>query len=80
MKHGDLYKMQSVQAMAAESGMGSSAPMSRLAELVGETRAKGRAVHFLPPYRHDTQIQIMDLLGSHTGPNTMGIFFVGTQR
>lgn len=57
--------VQSVQAMAAESGMGSSAPMSRLAELVGETRAKGRAVHFLPPYRHDTQIQIMDLLGIH---------------
>ena len=55
--------VQSVKAMAAESGMGSSAPMSRLAELVGETRAKGRAVHFLPPYRPAPQSQSMALRG-----------------
>ena len=27
--------------------------------------ATDRTIHFLPPYRHDTKIQIMDLLGIH---------------
>ena len=55
----------SVVDMAAECGVGATAPMSRLAEMVGEAQKQGRKVHFLPPYRHDTQIQIMDLLGIH---------------
>ena len=36
--------------------------MARLAELVNEARKAGRKIHFLPPYRHDTQIALMDLL------------------
>ena len=55
----------SVGQMAAECGVEASAPMARLAELVGEAVRQGRRVHFLPPYRYDTQIQIMDLLGVH---------------
>lgn len=55
----------SVRQMAEECGVEASAPMSRLAELVGEVVRQGRQVHFLPPYRYDTQIQIMDLLGIH---------------
>ena len=55
----------SVVDMAAECGVGATAPMSRLAEMVGEALKQGRKVHFLPPYRYDTQIQIMDLLGIH---------------
>ena len=55
----------SVVDMAAECGVGATAPMSRLAEMVGEAQKQGRKVHFLPPYRHDTKIQIMDLLGIH---------------
>ena len=55
----------SVRQMAEECGVEASAPMSRLAELVGEAVRQGRQVHFLPPYRYDTQIQIMDLLGIH---------------
>lgn len=55
----------SVAEMAAETGVNETAPMAHLAEIVDNAIRQGRKVHFLPPYRHDTQIQIMDLLGIH---------------
>ena len=55
----------SIADMAAECGVANSAPMSKLKEIVDAAKQAGRKVHFLPPYRHDTQIQIMDLLGIH---------------
>ena len=39
--------------------------MSQLKAIVNGQSASGRQVHFLPPYRFDTKIQIMDLLGIH---------------
>lgn len=57
--------VHSVKAMAEESGMDKALPMAALADAVKEAQAKGRRIHFLPPYRHDIQIQIMDLLGIH---------------
>jgi len=57
--------VDSVAELAASAGVGASAPMDSLAGMVAEARQKGRTVHFLPPYRHDTMIQIMDLLGLH---------------
>lgn len=57
--------VHSVKAMAEESGMDKALPMASLAEALKEAQAKGRRIHFLPPYRHDIQIQIMDLLGIH---------------
>lgn len=51
----------SVAMMAEESGIAAVKPMSALAN---DVKGKGK-VHFLPPYRHDTMIQIMDLLGVH---------------
>ena len=39
----------SVAELAAEVGVGQWGPLSQLAAIV-----KGREVHFLPPYRHDT--------------------------
>ena len=50
----------SVADLAAEVGVTKTAPMKDLAKMV-----KGENIHFLPPYRHDTKIQIMDLLGIH---------------
>ena len=50
----------SVADLAAEVGVTKTAPMKDLAKMV-----KGGNIHFLPPYRHDTKIQIMDLLGIH---------------
>ena len=54
-----------VKDLAEQAGVANSAPMAKLKELVDEAVSKGRKVHFLPPYRHDTKIQIMDLLGIH---------------
>lgn len=57
--------VKSVSAMAEECGVGATAPMSSLADMVQKALKAGRQVHFLPPYRDDTQIQIMDLTGIH---------------
>lgn len=55
----------SVVQMAEECGVAATAPMAQLSNIVRQAISQGRKVHFLPPYRHDTQIQIMDLLGIH---------------
>ena len=46
-------------------GVANSAPMSELEVIVKDALAKCRKIHFLPPYRHDTMIQLMDLLSIH---------------
>jgi len=53
----------SVADLAAEVGVAKTAPMKALASHLSPV-APDR-IHFLPPYRHDTMIQIMDLLGIH---------------
>lgn len=50
----------SVADLAEEVGITKTAPMSELRKI-----ADRKSIHFLPPYRHDTMIQIMDLLGIH---------------
>ncbi len=55
----------SVADLAAEVGISRTEPMKALAHHCNEALAKKRVIHFLPPYRHDTKIQIMDLLGIH---------------
>ena len=57
--------VDSVADMAAQSGIAHSAPLVHLKKVLDEACAKGRRIHFLPPYRHDNKIQIMDLLGIH---------------
>ena len=51
----------SVSDLAAEVGVTKTAPLSQLRSVC----RCDTTVHFLPPYRHDTKIQIMDLLGIH---------------
>ena len=55
----------SVADLAAEVGVTKTAPMAQLVELCRRATATNITVHFLPPYRYDTKIQIMDLLGIH---------------
>jgi len=61
----------SVSDLAAEVGISKTAPLSALptvcaaATVCGDSVAATRPLHFLPPYRHDTQIALMDLLGIH---------------
>ncbi|MCM1108141.1 MAG: aminopeptidase P family protein [Clostridium sp.] len=54
-----------VRTLAEQTGVDNSAPMAQLQTLVDKARSAGRAVHFLPPYRHDIMIQLMDLTGIH---------------
>ncbi len=55
----------SVSDLAAQVGITKTAPLKKLAEIVNSKSVNSKYIHFLPPYRHDTKIQIMDLLGIH---------------
>lgn len=55
----------SVADLAAEVGVAKTAPTKELKVVCNEALRQKRHIHFLPPYRHDTMIQIMDLLGIH---------------
>lgn len=59
--------VDSVSDMAAQSGVAHTAPMKELKSICNKALESHRKIHFLPPYRHDTMIQIMDLLGIHPG-------------
>ncbi len=52
----------SVADLASEVGITKTAPMAQLTSYI---KHQTSALHFLPPYRFDTKIQIMDLLGIH---------------
>ena len=52
----------SVSDLAAEVSITKTAPMSHLTSYIKHQTSE---IHFLPPYRFDTKIQIMDLLGIH---------------
>ena len=52
----------SVADLAAEVGVSKTAPMAQLTSYIKRQTSK---IHYLPPYRFDTKIQIMDLLGIH---------------
>ena len=58
-------QVDSVADMARQAGVAQSAPMKELQVLVDKARKQGRKIHFLPPYRHDLMIQLMDLTGIH---------------
>ena len=55
----------SVSDLAAEVGITRTAPMAQLKEIINRKSSNNKLIHFLPPYRHDTKIQLMDLLGIH---------------
>lgn len=57
--------VDSVSDMAAQVGVADTAPMKELKTICNKAIESHRRIHFLPPYRHDTMIQIMDLLGIH---------------
>jgi Xaa-Pro aminopeptidase len=59
----------SVKMLAFEVGIAHTAPLSAIKNAIckksGNRQSLRENIHFLPPYRFDTQIQIMDLLGIH---------------
>ncbi len=56
---GDL---PTIASRADSVGVTDTQPRAALAEILGRAASAGRAVHFLPPYRADTKLQLMDLL------------------
>lgn len=54
-----------ISDLASEVGVSNSAPWKKIEDIVADAKRLDRKIHFLPPYRHDIQIQIMDLLGIH---------------
>lgn len=57
--------VNSVSNMAEACGVKNCAPIKQLQVICNNALRDKRQVHFLPPYRHDTMIQIFDLLGIH---------------
>jgi len=57
---GDL---PTIAARAEMAGVNDTQPMSALAEIMGRAVAAGRAIHYLPPYRGSTVVQLGHLLG-----------------
>lgn len=53
----------SISDQAAKVGVNNTAPLKGLTDFVKEAKAKGRKVHFVPPYRGETYKQLEDLLG-----------------
>jgi len=57
--------VDSVADMAVQTGVEKTMPMRSLSDFVKKAKASGQTIHFLPPYRHDHMIQLMDMLGIH---------------
>ena len=54
-----------ISELSTSVGVNNHAPYKKVFEIIGEALKKGREIHFLPPYRHETMITLMDLLGIH---------------
>ena len=57
--------VDSEKELDAQVGVTKTSPRKELENICNEATRQKRTIHFLPPYRHDTKIQIMDLLGIH---------------
>lgn len=53
----------SVKELAAQVGVEKSFPIDKLKDFVGKVISQRRKIHFLPPYRHDTMMQLEGLTG-----------------
>jgi Xaa-Pro aminopeptidase len=54
--------LPTVAELAALGGVKDSRPTADLADFLFEAKAKGRKIHFLPPYRPENKIKLTDLL------------------
>ena len=53
----------SIKELAAQVGVSTSFPTDKLKDFIGKAISQRRKIHFLPPYRHDTMMQLEDLTG-----------------
>ena len=61
-----MGKQPLVKDLAAEVGIEKTAPYNELAQFIKKALDKGQNVHFLPPYRGETIIELSDLFGIST--------------
>ena len=52
-----------IAEIALKAGVKKSAPVKELVMKLQESRAKGRTIHFLPPYRSENKIKLFEWLG-----------------
>ncbi len=52
-----------IRDKAAKAGITAVQPAAKLADALKSAQSKGRAVHYLPPYRGEHQLKYWDLLG-----------------
>jgi len=57
-----MGKQPTIKDQSLEAGVVNSAPVTDLAEFLKTAVTKGRKIHYLPPYRGETIIQLSDLL------------------
>jgi len=58
-----MGQQPSMRDKAASIMMEKTKPYTDLAGVLQKAQQKGRTIHFLPPYRAETKIQILDILG-----------------
>ena len=51
-----------IRELASRAGVSETSPVSKLEEFIKEAVAKGRKIHFLPPYRAETKMLLGSLL------------------
>jgi Xaa-Pro aminopeptidase len=59
--------LPTLKSRALRVGVKATAPAKDLASCLAEASAKGRTVHFLPPYRTDQSVALESLLGVKSG-------------
>ncbi|PLX14271.1 MAG: Xaa-Pro aminopeptidase [Marinilabiliales bacterium] len=52
-----------VSDLAAKAGVENTAPYKELAQIIAKAKYEGKKVHYLPPYRGETIIELSNLLG-----------------
>lgn len=57
--------VDSVHDLACSVGVAATASMKSLQAICNNALSQKRQIHFLPPYRFDTKLQLFDLLGIH---------------
>jgi Xaa-Pro aminopeptidase len=66
----------SLKDKCSEIGISDTMPMKELKNYIDKARAKGQTIHFLPPYRHDTILQMQGLGLLPQGGGREGAFFI----
>lgn len=56
-------QQETIAAKAAKVGINDLRPSSKISSILSEAQSKGRKVHYLPPYRFDNKLQLMEWLG-----------------